>query len=86
VHGRLYDTGWGWPAAVFGGSSATVPGLIVTLGLDQEQRALASLDAIEAVEQGLFTRVHQADSGLTCRAYHWPADTSHFTPIGLWRA
>lgn len=83
--GRVFDTGYGWPAAVFDpGSADEVPGVVVTLRADSVDEALAVLDAIEGVESGLFHRVLVDVEGRPCWAYHWPGATGGFDRITGW--
>lgn len=80
VRGRLFDTGLGYPAAVFGGD-----GLIVgaTFELDPDRRAiaLAALDEEEGTVDGLFRRVPiTTERGITAWAYSYWSGLS-LTPI-----
>jgi gamma-glutamylcyclotransferase (GGCT)/AIG2-like uncharacterized protein YtfP len=52
--GVLYDTGNGWPAATFGGSSA-VPGWVVTFPTGVLGELLPGLDAMEGIGAGRGT-------------------------------
>jgi gamma-glutamylcyclotransferase (GGCT)/AIG2-like uncharacterized protein YtfP len=81
--GRLYRTPYGWPAAVFDPSSATVvPGLAVALR--NLAHAFPILDTIEGAEAGLFERRLIQTSVGSCWAYHWPGHTDTFEPIRSW--
>ena len=85
VSGRLFDTGYGWPAAVFDHRSRDrVPGVVVGLEDDSAHDALALLDGVEGVESGLFRRVLIDVDGRSCWAYHWPGPTQDFRRIALW--
>lgn len=85
VSGTLYDSGRGWPAAVFAsGSGAQVPGIVVSLEHDLLDAALARLDEIEGVDRGLFHRVVVDVDGRQCWAYHWPGETAALTVIASW--
>lgn len=60
--GRLYDTGRGWPAAVFddggrGDADDQVPGVLVGLRPDVADAVLAELDVVEGVPDGHYRRV-----------------------------
>jgi gamma-glutamylcyclotransferase (GGCT)/AIG2-like uncharacterized protein YtfP len=57
VPGRLYDTGRGYPAAVFGEEGGTIVGETGRLRSDSLDDALALLDEIEGAVQHLYRRV-----------------------------
>lgn len=57
VEGRLYDTGEGWPAAVFGPGADVVKGWAIDLRPEVADVVLAHLDEVEGVVEGLFRRV-----------------------------
>lgn len=83
--GRLFDPGYGWPAAVFDPiSSDQVPGVVVTLRPESIREALMALDAVEGVTQGLFKRIVIDVGGQLCWAYHWPGPTNGFRRIDCW--
>jgi gamma-glutamylcyclotransferase (GGCT)/AIG2-like uncharacterized protein YtfP len=82
AHGRLFDTGYGWPAAVFESTVGDpVPGVVVAISPRSISQALAALDAVEGVADGLFRRVLVNVSGQSCWAYHWPGSTIGFNRI-----
>ena len=54
--GRVFDTGLGYPAAVFGGDG-TIHGRTYPLRADRVDEALAVLDEEEGTVRGLFHRV-----------------------------
>ncbi|MGI9600615.1 MAG: gamma-glutamylcyclotransferase family protein [Acidimicrobiales bacterium] len=56
VPGALYDTGYGYPAAVFS-EPGRIEGHHVTLDPRRLNEALAALDEAEAVDHGLYVRV-----------------------------
>ena len=60
VEGHLYDTGQGWPAAVFTPGEDLVRGWAVDLDPAVVDVVMAHLDEVEGVEQGLFRRVEVA--------------------------
>lgn len=60
VEGHLYDTGEGWPAAVFTPGDDLVKGWAVDLEPAVADVVMAHLDVVEGVEQGLFRRVEVA--------------------------
>ena len=83
--GALFDTGYGWPAAVFDVDAPTeVPGVVVAIHAEMLEEALASLDEVEGVDGGLFQRVVIDVGGLSCWAYHWPESTEAFHRIQRW--
>lgn len=85
VPGRLFDTGYGWPAAVFDHrSSDRVSGIVVGLDRDSAPDALAILDGVEGVDSGLFRRVLIDVDGRLCWTYHWPGLTEGFRRITRW--
>lgn len=57
VEGHLYDTGEGWPAAVFTPGEDLVRGWAVDLDAAVADVVMAHLDEVEGVEEGLFRRV-----------------------------
>jgi gamma-glutamylcyclotransferase (GGCT)/AIG2-like uncharacterized protein YtfP len=57
VEGHLYDTGQGWPAAVFTPGDDLVRGWAVDLDTAVVEVVMAHLDEVEGVDQGLFRRV-----------------------------
>lgn len=60
VEGRLYDSGDGWPAAVFTPGDDVVRGWAVDLRPEVAEVVLDHLDELEGVAQGLFLRVEVA--------------------------
>ena len=86
VHGLLYDTGLGWPAAVFDDeSAATVPGVLVELPEDHLDELLAELDLVEGVDHGHYERVLVTTTdGATAWAWSSLQDTARYTPIDAW--
>jgi gamma-glutamylcyclotransferase (GGCT)/AIG2-like uncharacterized protein YtfP len=86
VRGRLYDTGLGYPAAVFDGDAdGAVPGLLVTLAEGHVERALEILDRVEGTDYELYARtlVTTVD-GEHAWAYAWQGDCDGLTPIDRW--
>jgi gamma-glutamylcyclotransferase (GGCT)/AIG2-like uncharacterized protein YtfP len=85
VSGLLYDTGCGWPAAVFDTvAGAEVPGSVLTLRPESVAQALDTLDAVEGVRSGLFQRILVEVEGQSCWAYHWPGPVTGFQRIRYW--
>jgi gamma-glutamylcyclotransferase (GGCT)/AIG2-like uncharacterized protein YtfP len=62
VVGTVFDTGLGYPAAVFGGESRIL-GRVYQLRDDRVDEALAVLDDVEAAVAGLYRRVVVDTSG-----------------------
>jgi gamma-glutamylcyclotransferase (GGCT)/AIG2-like uncharacterized protein YtfP len=60
VEGHLYDSGQGWPAAVFTPGDDLVRGWAVDLRPEVADVVLAHLDEVEGVDAGLFRRVDVA--------------------------
>jgi gamma-glutamylcyclotransferase (GGCT)/AIG2-like uncharacterized protein YtfP len=86
--GRLYDSGHGWPIAVFDGATpGDVPGVLVDLDRHRLDDALERLDRVEGAVTDLLRRVvvtttdHQA-----AWAYHWPGTTVGMRRIDRWDA
>jgi gamma-glutamylcyclotransferase (GGCT)/AIG2-like uncharacterized protein YtfP len=70
--GRLYDTGRGYPAAVFGATKGTITGETGLLRSDGLDDALALLDEIEGAVHDLYRRVVVTTaSGVTAWAYEY---------------
>jgi gamma-glutamylcyclotransferase (GGCT)/AIG2-like uncharacterized protein YtfP len=88
--GRLFDTGYGWPAAVFDANRAngSVVGRVIELRVDLLDAALAVLDEFEGIHEGAYIRIEIAtDGGRTAWAYHSAAPgDAHPIPAGDWAA
>ena len=84
VAGQLFDTGRGYPAAVFD-EDGTIPGLLVTLADEHVERALQILDKVEGTEYELYARtlVTTVD-GEQAWAYAWQGEREGLTPIERW--
>lgn len=84
VAGELFDTGRGYPAAVFGDRAAshgTVIGRRFELRVDRLDEALAVLDSEESSVDGLYRRVVvTTDAGVAAWAYEY-GDGLTLTPI-----
>lgn len=74
AHGRLWDTGHGYPAVQFDAGGAAVPGILVTLDPARAAPALAALDELED-EGRLYRRVEVVTSGGRAWAYEWLGST-----------
>jgi gamma-glutamylcyclotransferase (GGCT)/AIG2-like uncharacterized protein YtfP len=80
--GHLFDSGMGYPAAVFG-PEGRVPGMVVTLGAAEE--ALAMLDEVEGVAACLFRRRRLlTDATRPAWTYEWTRSTEGLAPIPCW--
>lgn len=87
VEGRLYDTGQGWPAAVFAPGDDVVRGWAVDLRPEVVDVVMAHLDEVEGVDAGLFRRV-EVDLlwGEAVAAYELVADPGDLPRIDRWDA
>jgi gamma-glutamylcyclotransferase (GGCT)/AIG2-like uncharacterized protein YtfP len=74
--GRLWDTGQGYPAAVFG-EGGLIPGALVRLAPGTGAEALRLLDALEG-EGRLYSRVSITTSAGEAIAYEWLRPTQGF--------
>lgn len=85
IEGRLYDTGEGWPAAVFGPGGDLVRGWVVDLRPEVAEVVLAHLDEVEGVGHGLFTRIEVALlGGEAAVAYQLAPDPGDLPRIAAW--
>ena len=86
VPGALFDTGDGWPAAVFDPrSTARVPGVRVTVRPDRLSELLAELDVVEDTADGLFRReLVTTDAGEPAWAWSFAQPTAGLVPIERW--
>jgi gamma-glutamylcyclotransferase (GGCT)/AIG2-like uncharacterized protein YtfP len=82
--GQLYDTGLGYPAAVFGGDG-TILGRTFRLRVEMLDEALAALDAEESSVAGRYRRIAiDTRSGWRAWAYQY-GDGLRLTPIATGR-
>jgi len=82
---RLFDAGYGWPAAVFDSRVRDqVPGVVVAIRPESINAALAALDAVEGVASGLFRRIVIDVDGQPCWVYHWPGPTDESRRVARW--
>lgn len=83
--GRIYDTGWGYPAADFGGSGVIV-GWLAELDPLRLDEALDVLDDIEGTVTGDYHRVEISVDGRPAWGYAFGGDVARLTPIptGRW--
>ena len=85
VPGRIYDSGEGWPVAVFADSGDHVPGVIVELEAGRVAEALPILDDVEdAATDKLRRIVVVAADGTAAWAYHHPHGVDGLTRIDAW--
>lgn len=81
--GHLWDTGRGYPAAVFDADGTTrslIPGVCVALHPASVGDAVAALDAIEG-EGVLYRRVTVETSAGPALSYEWMGDTTGFIAL-----
>jgi gamma-glutamylcyclotransferase (GGCT)/AIG2-like uncharacterized protein YtfP len=79
VAGRLYDTGWDYPAARFD-AEGRIEGWVLDLHPDRLAGALAVLDEVEGDE---YDRRHvTTDDGATAWTYEWRGPTDALAPLG----
>ena len=86
--GDLFDTGRGWPAAVFAPGAGRIVGRVFTLAAATSDEALAVLDEFEGIHEGAYTRIEvTTHGGRTAWAYNSgaPGDTPRI-PSGDWAA
>ncbi|WP_224861786.1 gamma-glutamylcyclotransferase [[Mycobacterium] zoologicum] len=84
VDGELFDTGFGYPAAVVG-PSGRIPGFTVALSPQSLPEALAVLDGIEGTGHGLYQRISiVTEGGTPAWIYTWPTSAAGFTRITEW--
>jgi gamma-glutamylcyclotransferase (GGCT)/AIG2-like uncharacterized protein YtfP len=89
VPGTIYDSGQGWPVAVFAnGDSAggtLVPGVLVELDPGRLDEALPVIDEVEDTAIDKLRRiVVTTTDGVTAWAYHHPSPVDGLTPIECW--
>lgn len=80
ANGRLWDTGWGYPAACFGRAGDSIPGVRVTVARDRLDDLLTLLDRVEG-EGVLFRRVEVLTSGGPAMSYEWMGPTDAMAPL-----
>lgn len=87
VSGRLFDTGHGYPAALFDDPSARIVGRTFALLDASREQALAHLDEVEGAVAGLYTRVVvRTDAGVVAYAYEFGGGLDLLPiPSGDWR-
>ncbi len=82
VHGRLYDTGRGYPAATFDCGPLEISGVVLTVC--DAARTLARLDRFEGDEY--VRREVETIAGDRVWSYEWRSDLYGFSEIagGVW--
>lgn len=83
VRGRLFDTGAGYPAAVFDADDVAIAGTAVTL---HAARAAAALEALDRYEGREYRRIVVHDGHGPLYAYEWIAERDRLIelPSGCW--
>ena len=85
VPGTIYDSGEGWPVAVFGDGDAAVPGVLVDLDPSTLAEALPVLDDVEDTATDKLRRVVvTTTAGDAAWAYHHPAAVDDLYRIESW--
>ena len=85
VPGRLYDSGFGWPVAVFGDGPTLVPGTLIDLDPSRFVDALQILDEVEATATDLMARIEVTTSdGAVAWSYTCVGSTSGMASIVRW--
>ena len=81
VAGSLFDTGYGYPAAVFGGDGSII-GHVYSLRAETLGEALRHLDEVEGAVRGLYQRIASTTlAGTEAWAYEWGDQVHEATPI-----
>jgi gamma-glutamylcyclotransferase (GGCT)/AIG2-like uncharacterized protein YtfP len=84
VHGSLYDSGQGWPVAVFG-ADGVIPGVLVELDPAKIDEALPAIDEVEDTATDLLRRVEITTlDGDVAWAYHYPHSVDGLAAIERW--
>ena len=85
VSGALYDTGYGYPAAVFS-EPGRIEGTLVRLDRIRLTVALVTLDEVEAVEHGLYESTVVASDHGPAWSYEYRGGIDRLVRIGSrWR-
>jgi gamma-glutamylcyclotransferase (GGCT)/AIG2-like uncharacterized protein YtfP len=80
--GRLWDTGYGYPAAKFDDTGGEIPGVVVLLRAGAAETAIRLLDQIEG---NLYRRVEVSTGWGRALSYEWLGPTDGFRPLpGGW--
>jgi gamma-glutamylcyclotransferase (GGCT)/AIG2-like uncharacterized protein YtfP len=84
VRGQLYDTGRGYPCALFD-RPGSIPGAVIDLDPTRADEALTILDQVEGVHLGLYARVLViTDADEPAWSYAWGDDLDGLVPIVKW--
>ena len=84
VAGQLYDTGRGYPCALFD-RPGFIPGALIDVDATRLDDVLALLDEVEAVSEGLYARVIvTTDANEPAWSYAWDDDLDGLVPIVRW--
>jgi gamma-glutamylcyclotransferase (GGCT)/AIG2-like uncharacterized protein YtfP len=84
VRGQLYDTGRGYPCALFD-RDGSIPGAVIELDPSRADDVLAMIDEVEGVRLGLYARVLvTTDADEPAWSYAWRADLDGLVPIVKW--
>ena len=78
--GHLYDTGHGYPAAVFTAAGGTIAGALVIVDDAAWDEVIDRLDRIEG-EGELYRRMECDVDGKAAVSYEWIGSISGFTPL-----
>jgi gamma-glutamylcyclotransferase (GGCT)/AIG2-like uncharacterized protein YtfP len=78
--GRLWDTGFGYPAAQFDPDGDDIPGVVAAIAPEHLPEVIATLDPIEG-EGVLFRRTEVATSGGWAITYEWMGETAGLRPL-----
>lgn len=85
VSGRLYDSGFGWPVAVFDDGPTLVPGTLIDLDPSRLVDALQILDEVEGTATDLMARIEVTTSdGALAWSYTCVGSTDGMTSIAHW--
>ena len=80
----LYDSGNGWPVAVFG-EEGVIPGFVVELEAAQIDEALPVIDEVEDTATDLLRRIEITTvDGTPAWAYHYPHGVDRLERIERW--
>jgi gamma-glutamylcyclotransferase (GGCT)/AIG2-like uncharacterized protein YtfP len=84
VRGALFDTGAGYPCALFD-RDGTIPGAVLELRPGDVDTVLAILDEVEGVDLGLYERVVvTTDANEPAWSYAWAQDLDGLVRILRW--
>jgi gamma-glutamylcyclotransferase (GGCT)/AIG2-like uncharacterized protein YtfP len=84
VRGQIYDTGRGYPGALFD-RPGSIPGALIELDPERLTDALTMLDEVEGVDLGLYRRVLvHTDADEPAWSYAWADDPDALVPIERW--